>query len=103
MENKASINPDCFLCRKNFNNDSSFKVFNLRQLFRYLKMKLKLDQNSVLLCSECNKLGLHLYEQIVELEVTKIKINYSLEQLVTKISTDSGNDTDALQTEAGLS
>lgn len=97
MENKASINPDCFLCRKNFNNDSSDKIFNLRQLFRYLKMKLKLDQNSVLLSCECSKLGLQLYEKIVELGITKIKINYSLEQLVTKISTDSGNDTNALK------
>lgn len=97
MENTRGINPDCFFCHKNFDNGSSVNVFNLRQLFRHLKIKLKLDQNSVLLCSECNELGCLFYQQIVELEVAQIKINHSLEELVTKISTGSSNDADALQ------
>ncbi len=97
MESKRVLNPDCFFCHKTFDNDSTVNVFNLRQLFRYLKIKLRLDQNSVLLCSQCNKSGCQLYHQIVELEVTQMKINHSLEQLVTNISRDSSSGSDALQ------
>lgn len=95
---KLSVNSPCFFCHKNFNSDSSENIFYLRQLFCHLKIKFKFDQKSVLLCFECNKLGCQLNQKFVNLDATQMSINYLLEQLFSKIGTDSSRYADELQT-----
>lgn len=91
----SSRNDYCFICRKFLSSDcetdSDQKVFSIRLLCLYLKVKcVSLDNCNtpkVILCSSCAVLNEKLASLIKQLEITQMLINHQVQKLQEALNT----------------